>query len=1449
MNRPLPSTFFRRLAIGPTGAALIAGVACLVAGSAGAESPEKTAEIAQSELYFGSYLISDRPRQRSLAAADELIAQGRFGDAIPLLDGLLGAPEDSFDAASASLKQAAEARLAELPATGRRTHALLYGAAARREIAAALATLDSAKLAEMVARFPPQFCDGDAWRALAAVEAEKGRYGRAALLLAELVDAGAKPTADERRRLDALRARTGDAAGEASEPSDAWLRATTAAARQAWEANRSPSAWLGPGGDASQTSRAPGDAPTTWRRWRAALSPAAAAELRLDRLARRVDHKTPRVAAVGAVAVDNVLVTPTPEALVAVDARSGKRLWQATLGGRPTPPAWPGGGGELDPMLDPLAERAWLDRVRGGVTTDGERVFVVGDTALPPSPSRSGRFQLNRSGFEAPANSLHAYAIREQGKLAWRVDGGDRATALAGAHFLGPPIADEGWLYGLAVIDESIALLLLEAATGELLWRQPLVSLERGLAENTQLRLIGATPTLANNLVICPTGAGVVVAVDPYRRRLVWAHRLTVEPERVRNAGRRDWRGIAVGSGAAWRQQPGWRSSKAVVSGDRVVVATPESPRLHCLDLPTGAVLWSKKHADAALLAGVASLTGEGSATAAVVVEQDTIAARDIATGRTVWRAPLSEGNHPAGNSLLLDGALLTPLVSGELAITRLSADAPESELLAVGGDPLDTGADGGTLAYHRGAVFVRSPTDLWRFDQRGSTTDEPTGVVDAASDSGDWAEATRRLADAFASAGGAPTELRDRYAAALVQKLTTAANDDGGADDTLNRLDLPAAARRRLAVVRVAAASRAGDFGAAVDAAIALSERRPERLAVKIAADHQVSAERWAAARLRSLAADKTGSDRRNAADRMQALMSNADASRSAALRLFLNAIAPGADEPGAAQRAAAEVAPDTRWATRQVRPWLDVDPTRQSPPTNRAGRRRRSQTQDPALPLRQGGPPPETTRRWRLQLERSEARLIIGSNADGERDRVLRLPAVMDARVVRTGAGRPANWRWGDRLVIAIESGVCVYDTSAEDALLWCSTEPLPSPGESIALPRDNRPATPKRASGNSGAERVLWVASGCVVTHRGAEMTARDLDTGRLLWRRPITGAARVLGDDRRVLIDVGNRRRGEIVSLLDGGALGVWSPPAGEWRAADGPRVLVTTARRGRNEIALYDFGADRDQPSGERVWRIEPPADAAVAPLSEHGLAILDPEGNFGTVDLRTGGGRTPPELSTRLASRPTGGGASAQQRIVSLQAHDVGDALLVVINRVADREHVASGVRRLGTAPVATGEVHCLDKRTGAPRWPAPAVIDAEGRLESPVAGCPLAFFGARRVDPGVAEAPARLTLTAIDLASGRSVYRNADLPTGGSRVASFWVQREAAPDPRLLVTLGPARLALDLTDAPSPPAPPLQVAIEQRGESDSGDLMKVGRGIGRLIESMISPPEGADSP
>lgn len=714
----------------------------------------------------------DYSRRSKLERAEELLRTENFDDALPLLASLLdNGAEDYFlePYGGVTLKQRVQKAIAALPPKGLETWEAFYGAAAGHLLADGLKFGSLDEIDEVVRRYPFTRAAATAGMLLGRQALDRGEP-LAATMHFEHVKRSPYAVQHEPGLSVALAlawARAGDAAKSADALFDLRERFSgniTVLGKNVQLPNHRDDAphWLevqfGPQqqlapvadgwtmfrGNAARNHLGSGAPPLARRRWRAAayVDPAEEAELvRLDREnVAQGRAALPTAVPVAAGYVDahgrpaDVVLVRSLRHLLAVDFATGRVLWQAETASAdarthverdetdelaPTPAERLA----ADEGLAFLGQRMWSDAPYGQIATDGARVYAVdglglaNDAAMATeSPFNLGRGRLGGGDDETLVNRLAARDLAANGKVVWDVGGAEsrREPRLAGAFFLGAPLPVDGTLYAIAEIKREIRLIALDAASGKLLWQQQLVPALRGVGLDAMRRRYGASPALANGVLVCPTSAGAVVAVDIVDRSLRWGAYYGKQP-----AGQiTPWGGVQTyydRDDDGRRQR--WSDAAVIVDGHRVLVAPTdgaEGGSVYCHDLMTGKKLWERAFArrENVCLAGVR----DGRL---LVVGSDRMQALDTNDGRVAWTgdefgfAASGERCLPAGRGFAGTSHYYLPTSSGEMLAISL-ADGKVTERRAIGRVPL------GNLICYRGELIsygVAGLEALWQTD------------------------------------------------------------------------------------------------------------------------------------------------------------------------------------------------------------------------------------------------------------------------------------------------------------------------------------------------------------------------------------------------------------------------------------------------------------------------------------------------------------------------------------------------------------------------------------------------------------------------------------------------------------------------------------------------------------------------------------------------------------
>ncbi|HEY4258704.1 MAG TPA: hypothetical protein VGM98_01035, partial [Schlesneria sp.] len=224
------------------------------------------------------------------------------------------------------------------------------------------------------------------------------------------------------------------------------------------------------------------------------------------------------------------------------------------------------------------------------------------------------------------------------------------------------PLFVDHLLFVVARRDDELVLLAMDQATGHLRWTVSLGVLAPHLADNSARRRIACPVVMGDGLLLCPTAAGMLVAVNPLTRSIEWAYRYPllqhdlplragagVPTAVLTDAWWNEWREVGLHQLAAKGKSPGV-----------ILLTSPDTERLHAVHPRTGIELWNAPRGAGLYLAGVQQ-------NVAVVVESMAVRGHDLQTGRLLWRAETGE---ISGRGAISAGYLLQPRrVGGVTAI------------------------------------------------------------------------------------------------------------------------------------------------------------------------------------------------------------------------------------------------------------------------------------------------------------------------------------------------------------------------------------------------------------------------------------------------------------------------------------------------------------------------------------------------------------------------------------------------------------------------------------------------------------------------------------------------------------------------------------------------------------------------------------------------------------
>ena len=204
--------------------------------------------------------------------------------------------------------------------------------------------------------------------------------------------------------------------------------------------------------------------------------------------------------------------------------------------------------------------------------------------------------------------------------------------------------------------DRQLSLVALRPQTGELLWTQAIGFVEVPIERDANRYPLQCTPSFADGILVCSTQLGYLVGIDSSTGSLMWAYYYGDEQSLLRLD--------------RWPHRPqrnfGHTGFPSVVhiAGDRVVVLPHQSDSIHCLDLKTGARVWTNSRQDAEY---IGTLHGN----CVLTVGSRFCRGLSLETGQELWATRLGM---PSGCGVQAGENYLVPLEEGRIATLDLSS-------------------------------------------------------------------------------------------------------------------------------------------------------------------------------------------------------------------------------------------------------------------------------------------------------------------------------------------------------------------------------------------------------------------------------------------------------------------------------------------------------------------------------------------------------------------------------------------------------------------------------------------------------------------------------------------------------------------------------------------------------------------------------------------------------
>lgn len=850
-----------------------------------------------------------RPLLQRFKRSESLIEEKRFAEAVEQLGEILEEPEDysyNFDSDGAtrrSLKGEALRRIGALPAEGREAYELQYGAKAKQLLEKAIESGDERALAEISRRYFHTVAGYQATYLLGMQHLDHDRPLAAALSLRRLLDVpsvAAQYEPELSLKLATSWARAGVSpnattilttakgnfpgaeflvAGESkrwfggAEQPMAWLADTTLAAiTAAAEVAVRPAQWAVYRGDAARNAAGVGGSPLLNRRWAVPFANHPDIEKLVEHLRKsQNDRDVALLPATHPLAVDDVVLMRTLTGLTAVDFRTGKRIWHGAgdeyaegLLQSDSPLTSSRQDQQPSALMMLVDERLWHDAAYGIFSSDGARAYCVEEPSNQQQDAQvqrmviqaGGRRNFNGMNNRAMSNRLAAYELASEGKLVWEIGGpyGTPDPALAETFFLGAPLPLGDRLYVLAETKGEIRLLVLHATTGKLDWAQQLAVTSD--ANDVNLRqTCGLSPSYSDGVLICPTSLGAIVAVDVNDRSLLWGFQYPkIGAGNSRHQIFMAWQmnGRNMNSENADR----WQDATIALAEGKVLVASPESDKLCCLNLLDGKLLWQLERNKGLYVA--CATKGK-----AIVVGSNAVTAFGLADGKQLWSTPLPETAKPSGRGFFNGKLYFLPLTTAE--VTALDVESGRF----TGRSKSRSGNVPGNLICYRGAVISQGTGGLECFfqledlrkevkEKLAATPDDPAALASSGElllDEGNVADAIEVLRKSYRKKQDPRT--RALFVDALLEGLSTGLASNSTNLDDLEALAVGSSKEEAYYRQRALAHAKAGEKQKALEQFLRLADiSKASDDTIRTSANLiSISRPRWIRAQLDALA------------------------------------------------------------------------------------------------------------------------------------------------------------------------------------------------------------------------------------------------------------------------------------------------------------------------------------------------------------------------------------------------------------------------------------------------------------------------------------------------------------------------------------------------------------------------------------------------------------------
>jgi len=611
----------------------------------------------QANPLYESVVLPDRTLLRRLEQAERLFESGRSSEAAQMIGSILENANFAFLMPEKSIEETDEKtqeepirtlrqtvndhlidRIRKLPKEAQESYAFQFEPTAKRLLENAIVAGSLDEIQQVAQKYFPTASGASATFLVGLTQFERGDYAAAFLTL---------------DRLKRLHPAMPDSLNPLLEPMLEELQTKLRKVAEQPSLPISASSWLEqigwrlPAGLPSQNPRTEATVPLLEQNWSVPLFTRLLQEREADTLSRMITNNSDvYIPASQPLVVGDLFITRTLDETIVINANTGKRLWIASEPAyrfpenAAVPPLFAG-----SPFRTTLRFFFWHNRIAHQLSSDGEKLFCIdGHDLLGMNlqpfgfPARMvGGGGAGGRGWEdlryTPGSTLMARDLKT-GQILWQAgkfpyvqkyfdaffaQRSQTPNTPAGqvnidekiftndekilkeTWFLGAPLPLQGRLYVIGETEGIIQLFMLESQTGSLIAKQTFAHASSSITAEFVRRTYPLFPSASSGIVLCPSGNGLIAALDATTLSPIWCFSYAAAPtsntvNRMMRNQPRSVSSINVDDHHIRQlfNDSGWQVPCIIVDRQRVLVAPPDQAALYCLDLLSGELLWKQ---------------------------------------------------------------------------------------------------------------------------------------------------------------------------------------------------------------------------------------------------------------------------------------------------------------------------------------------------------------------------------------------------------------------------------------------------------------------------------------------------------------------------------------------------------------------------------------------------------------------------------------------------------------------------------------------------------------------------------------------------------------------------------------------------------------------------------------------------------------------------------------